>query len=244
MTIVETDALCKDYVMGRMVVKALRGASLKVEQGEMVAIMGPSGSGKSTFMNLVGCLDRCTSGNYLLSGQEVSRMSDAQLAKVRNQHIGFVFQSFNLLARTNALRNVELPLVYAGVKNRSELAKKALQRVGLAERMDHNPNELSGGQQQRVAIARAIVNNPDLLLADEPTGALDTTTSEEIMALFQDLNKQGMTVMVVTHEEDVALHCKRIVRFRDGLIVGDERVKEPIDAQAVLNKMRPPVAAT
>ncbi len=244
--IIEVADLSKNYEMGENVVRALQGANLTVEEGEFVAIMGPSGSGKSTFMNLIGCLDRPTSGKYWLNGEEVSRMGDNQLADVRNRYIGFVFQTFNLLPRTSGLLNVELPLLYAGVKRgvRSERATKALERVGLKDRMSHKPNELSGGQQQRVAIARAIVNNPVLLLADEPTGALDTRTSEEIMALFQDLNAQGMTVMIVTHEEDVANHCKRIIRFRDGQVIGDEQHPNPIDARAKIAAQPTAVAPT
>lgn len=223
--------------MGGQIVRALRGVDLTISEGEFVAIMGPSGSGKSTFMNMIGCLDRPTSGGYLLNGEDVAPMNDNQLAAIRNRYIGFVFQNFHLLTRSTALKNVELPLVYSGTKDRTGKAKAALNKVGLGDRMDHKPNELSGGQQQRVAIARAIVNDPVLLLGDEPTGNLDSRTSEEIMAVFQDLNRLGKTVVIVTHEEDIAHHCKRVVRFRDGHIVTDEVVTDPTDARAVLAQM-------
>jgi len=239
--VIEVKGLSKDYVMGETVVHALRGVDLAIEEGESVAIMGPSGSGKSTFMNMIGCLDRPSAGQYWLGGQEVSLLSDSDLAAVRNKRIGFVFQTFNLLPRTSALKNVELPLMYAGVKDRSSLARRALERVGLGQRVDHRPNELSGGQQQRVAIARAIVNDPVMILGDEPTGNLDSRTSEEIMALFQELNDAGKTVVIVTHEEDIAHHFKRIIRFRDGKIQSDERIESPVKASAMLADM-PPVA--
>ncbi len=217
--------LTKDYVLGDNVVRALAGVSLEIAAGEFVAVMGPSGSGKSTFMNMIGCLDRPTSGNYWLAGQDVAHMSADQLAAVRNRRIGFVFQQFNLLARTSALENVELPLMYANVavSDRHARAMGKLKQVGLSERADHQPSQLSGGQQQRVAIARALVNNPALILADEPTGALDSRTSVEIMALLQELNDGGMTMVLVTHEHDVAAFASREVHFLDGKVIADER---------------------
>jgi putative ABC transport system ATP-binding protein len=223
MMLIHTRGLVKIYRMGDSEVRALDGINVDIAKGEFVAVMGPSGSGKSTFMNVVGCLDRPTSGEYRLDGRPVSEMAGDQLAAVRNRHIGFVFQHFNLLARTPALENVELPLVYAGVprKERKEKAMGMLRRVGLADRAHHHPGQLSGGQQQRVAIARALVTEPLIIFADEPTGALDSHTSVEIMALFQQLNRQGMTVVLVTHEADVAAFAQRVLRFRDGRVVSD-----------------------
>ena len=223
MALIEARQLVKTYTMGGQTVHALRGVSLGIEAGAFVAIMGASGSGKSTLMNILGCLDRPSSGQYTLAGEAVDRLPGDALAGVRNRQIGFVFQQFNLLPRTSALENVELPMVYGGVKapERRERAMAALQRVGLGERWQHTPAELSGGQQQRVAIARALVNQPSLILADEPTGALDTHTSEDIMRLLADLNHQGMTVVLVTHEPDIAAWARRRIVFRDGAIVED-----------------------
>ncbi len=223
--------ITKVYEMGQEQVHALSGINLGVERGEYLAIMGPSGSGKSTLMNLIGCLDTPTSGSYVLNGREVARMTDDELAAIRNQEIGFVFQTFNLLPRTNALQQVELPLVYSGLarKERRERAVKALEAVGLGDRMNHQPNEMSGGQRQRVAVARALINDPSILLADEPTGNLDSQTGAEIMALFEDLNRRGNTIVLVTHEEDIAAHARRIVRLRDGK-VRDDQVSETVAA--------------
>ncbi len=225
MPLIEARGLAKTYTMGNNTVHALRGVSLDIAEGDFVAIMGASGSGKSTLMNILGCLDQPSEGHYHLAGEAVEGMSPEQLASIRNRRIGFVFQQFNLLPRTSALENVELPMVYAGVKSaeRKVRAMAALQTVGLGERWEHTPSELSGGQQQRVAIARALVNQPQLILADEPTGALDTKTSDDIMHLLRDLNAQGMTVVLVTHEADIASWARRRLVFRDGLIVEDVR---------------------
>ena len=223
MPIIETHDLWKTYIMGAEEIHALRGVDLAIDKGEYVAIMGPSGSGKSTLMNLIGCLDTPSKGSYLLNGKQVSQMNDNELARIRNEEIGFVFQTFNLLPRATALHNVELPLVYAGVpaRERQERAKEALRRVELEDRMSHKPNELSGGQRQRVAIARALVNNPSILLADEPTGNLDSKTGVEIMALFERLYQAGNTIILVTHEADIADHAHRVVHIRDGKIERD-----------------------
>src|SRR3954471_21622880 len=223
--VIVTRGIKREYDMGGEIVRALRGVDLAIGRNEYVAIMGPSGSGKSTLMNIIGCLDTPNAGEYWLNGMEVSKMSDDALARVRNKEIGFVFQTFNLLPRATALHNVELPLVYAGVGSaeRRERAKNALDRVQLANRMDHRPNELSGGQRQRVAIARALVNEPSILLADEPTGNLDSQTSEEIMKVFEGLSGQGQTVIMVTHEADIAAHARRVVVLRDGLVHSDDR---------------------
>jgi putative ABC transport system ATP-binding protein len=234
--------LKKDYYLGKTIVHALRGVSVMVHRGEFVAVMGPSGSGKTTFMNLLGCLDRPTGGTYLLDGIPVRKMNADQLAAIRNRKIGFVFQSFNLLPRATALNNVTLPLVYAGVPRRERqwLARRALEAVGLGRRANHKPAELSGGQQQRVALARALVNRPAILLADEPTGNLDSRTSVEIMSILQDLNARGLTIVLVTHEPDIAAYCKRQVAFRDGQVVQDTLNLAPRNARQELDLLLPP----
>ena len=239
--LIKTEGLVKDYRLGTHVVHALRAVCAEIEAGEFVAVMGPSGSGKSTFMNLLGCLDTLTAGRYILDGDDVSRLSREALARVRNRKIGFVFQGFNLLPRTSALENVELPLLYNGTpaSERRPKARAKLEAVRLADREHHHPTQLSGGQQQRVAIARALINDPVLILADEPTGNLDSRTSVEIMAVFQELNRSGITVVLVTHEADIARHARRVLTFRDGRLIADERVGEPTDARRLL----PTVAA-
>ncbi|MGJ0845457.1 putative ABC transport system ATP-binding protein [Tissierella praeacuta DSM 18095] len=231
---IKIENLKKIYTNGSISVEALKNINLKVEEGEFVSIMGPSGSGKSTLMNILGCLDKPTEGIYELDGESVQKMNDNQLAMIRNRKIGFIFQSFNLIPRVNALKNVELPMIYAGIppRERKERAIKALERVGLKERMGHNPNELSGGQRQRVAIARSLVNDPSVIFADEPTGNLDTKSGNEVMAIFQELNAEGVTIIMVTHEPDIAQHTKRMIVCRDGQIIEDR----PVEGQIILNK--------
>ena len=234
--IIATEGLAKDYVLGPHVVHALRGVSVSIEPGEFVAVMGPSGSGKSTFMNLLGCLDTPTAGRYFLDGRDVAGLGRDELARMRNAKIGFVFQQFNLLPRTSALENVELPLLYSAlpVRGRRRRARERLAAVGLADREHHHPSQLSGGQQQRVAIARSLVNEPAVILADEPTGNLDTRTSIEILALLQRLNREGLTIVLVTHEPDIAAYAGRVLVFRDGRLLRDERQPSPADAAAAL----------
>lgn len=234
--VIQIENLTRVYQMGETEVRALAGVSLEVKRNEYIAIMGPSGSGKSTLMNMIGCLDTPSSGEYILNGNRVSQMNDSDLAEVRNREIGFVFQTFNLLPRTSCLANVELPLIYAGVKasDRKERALEVLDKVGLGDRVDHKPNELSGGQRQRVAIARALVNSPSILLADEPTGNLDTKTGDEIMLLFEELYRAGNTIILVTHENEIAEYSRRIVRLRDGLVEKDEPVNNPVLEQETI----------
>jgi len=232
--VIETEQLTKEYRMGNVIVHALRGIDVTVEEGEFVAIMGASGSGKSTLMNLLGCLDQPTSGKYLLNGRLVNNMNRNEYARIRNEKIGFVFQGFNLLPRTSIVENVELPLIYdhtGRIKDTKLAAINALKRVGLGNRLDHEPNQLSGGQQQRAAIARALVNNPTMILADEPTGNLDSRTSIDVMALFQQLNNQGITIILVTHESDIALYAKRIIEMKDGLIINDLKIRNRKNAE-------------
>lgn len=237
--IIEIKNMDKVYKNGKIEVKALKKVNLFIEQGEFVSIMGPSGSGKSTLMNILGCLDRTTSGKYILDGMDISSLNEVELAKIRNLKIGFVFQSFNLLPRMTALKNVELPMIYARVsaKERRRKAERALEKVGLKERMHHKPNEMSGGQKQRVAIARALVNDPAIILADEPTGNLDSYSGEEIMDIFQSLNKEGVTIILVTHEPEIAQHTSRIVSFRDGYLMTDVEVQRPLDAKEVMRRL-------
>ncbi len=236
MSLIVTEALEKDYYLGTNVVHALRGVSVAIASGEFVAVMGPSGSGKSTFMNILGCLDQPTAGRYVLDGEDVARLSRDRLAGIRNRKIGFIFQQFNLLPRVSAIDNVQLPLLYSGLPSRERLvrARQRLAEVGLGDREHHHPNQLSGGQQQRVAIARALVNDPAVVLADEPTGNLDTRTSVEILALLQRLNRDGLTIVLVTHEPDIAACARRVLTFRDGRLLSDAPVDQPVDAASTL----------
>lgn len=238
--IISMKDLGKTYKNGKIAVEALKKVNFDIHKEEFVSIMGPSGSGKSTLMNIIGCLDKPTTGNYMLDGSDIASLNEVELAQIRNLKIGFVFQSFNLLPRINALQNVELPMVYAEIssKERKKRALNALERVGLCDRVHHKPNEMSGGQKQRVAIARALVNNPAIILADEPTGNLDSTSGEEVMAVFQDLNKEGVTIILVTHEPDIASQTMRVIKFRDGLLISDKINESPIDARTVLDQYR------
>src|SRR6188472_115998 len=237
--VIDIENVTKDYVMGEEVVRALRGVSLQIRRNEYIAIMGPSGSGKSTLMNMLGCLDTPSSGRYEFNGKNVAEMDDDELAAVRNREIGFVFQTFNLLPRSTSLRNVELPLIYAGINpdRREGRAAQVLADVGLGDRIHHKPNELSGGQRQRVAIARALVNGPSIILADEPTGNLDSKTSVEVMAILQRMNRLGITIVLVTHEPDIATYCSRVVRFQDGLVIEDHPNEDQVDAALALAEL-------
>ncbi|HHY68696.1 MAG TPA: ABC transporter ATP-binding protein [Bacillota bacterium] len=239
---IKTCKLCKEYVMGKVKVQALRDIDIEIPKGQFVAIMGPSGSGKSTLMNILGCLDKPTSGQYYLDREDVSKKSDDELAEIRNQFVGFIFQSYNLLPRTDAVSNVELPLIYRGISagKRREMAMEALESVGLSHRARHKPSELSGGEQQRVAVARAIVGNPKLILADEPTGNLDSRSGEEIMVVFQELHEKGITLVLVSHDPDIARHAERIVSLRDGRIISDEMIEDRLDANEILSQMPEP----